>query len=64
MLIGERTERIDEKVKRHINEMLETKCGWENELEYAVENDNKEYERYCKFMIEIAKNTLDKLMNF
>lgn len=64
MTIGERTEEIIDKRKRHISEMTAEREGWERELNFAIKHEDSKYEEYCKLMIEIAENTLRDLKNF
>jgi hypothetical protein len=63
MIVGEHSEPIPEKIRRHIKEMQADIEGWRNESMYAVQHDNKEYEEYCRIMIDICNNTLTQLEN-
>lgn len=64
MVIGQREEILIEKNKRHIEEMKEDIKGWKNELEYAKNKCDSEYEAYCVAMINICENTIAQLNNF
>ena len=64
MVVGERSETLQEKNRRHINEMEADIESWKNELEFARKNADKMYEEYCVMMIEICKNTITNLKEF
>lgn len=61
MIVGERHESIETKNKRHIQEMENDITEWNNELNYALDEQNEEYGDYCRTMISICNNTLSQL---
>lgn len=61
MVVGNRTETIEEKNKRHIKEILQDISAWEKELEYAKNKSDKKYETYCEAILCICENTLNEL---
>lgn len=64
MVIGQRGETVVEKNKCHIEEMKEDIKGWRNELEYAKNKCDGEYEVYCVAMINICENTIAQLKRY
>lgn len=57
-------ETFSEKINRHKKEGKKQIEGWEAELEFVKKKEGTEYQKYqeyCKFMIEVWKNTLKKL---
>lgn len=64
MVVGKREESVEEKRVRHIKEMTEMEAGWERELLYAVGHEDSKYEKYCRFMIQVCKNTLSSLKKY
>ena len=67
MIVGKREETIMERIKRHTKEAEQQIECWENELAYAQTQDDEEgrkYQEHCEFMIQVWKNTLEKLKNF
>ena len=61
MLIGNRSETVIEKTKRHLEEIIKAKEAGENELKYAEENSDEKYEKYCRFWINTINNTKREL---
>lgn len=64
MVIGTGNETVEEKNNRHIDEMLVDIEGWKNELIFAQNHNDKNYENYCNMMIQICENTLNQLKEF
>ena len=64
MIIGIKGESFEEKKKSHIKECEEDKVGWQNELEYAIRENDLKYQQYCRGMITIMNNTLEHLKKF
>ena len=55
MIIGKRTEPIEERNNRHIKELKEDIELWESELNNTV---NTMYKDHCSIMIEICEKTI------
>lgn len=64
MIVGERSETIEEKTIRHYEEINSELDGWKRELNYARNERNSEYEDFCILMIEICENTVLHLKEF
>lgn len=64
MIVGERSETIEEKTIRHYEEIQNEYEGWKRELNYARKEKNNEYEDFCMLMIEICENTISNLRDF
>ncbi len=64
LIVGERGESIEEKVKRHIEEATAQIDSLNNELQYAISHEDSQYKSYCELMIKVWKNTLEQLNKY
>lgn len=64
MTTGNRSESLEEKRKRHMKETRDLIDDWNIELQFAIDQGNQEYKRYCEFMLEVEKNTLRLLEKY
>lgn len=64
MIVGNRSETLEEKRERHIKETRDLIDDWDKELKIAIDQGNQKYERYCELMLKIQKNTLKLLEEY
>ena len=61
MIVGERCKSMKEKIDEHIAEAQCNIEGWKSEIRVAKRLQDDKYENYCKYMICVWRNTLNKL---
>lgn len=64
MTAGNRSESLEEKRERHIKETRDLIEDWKIELQFAREQGNQEFKRYCEFMLKVENNTLKLLEEY